>query len=446
MKPILDRLIIPHNVSIVVGVSGGIDSMVLLDNLIRLRERCGWTLVIAHVDHGKREQSKAEYQLVQSIAEKNQLPFFGKHLGRLPKGNFHQRARDARMSFFEAVAKETNARFVALAHHQDDQAETILMRLIRGSSLVGYAGMDNVSRHGDLTILRPFLDVEKKAIRAYQIAWNVPYLEDESNQSDDYARNRVRHQIAPLLARENPGWKNNAVQFATLLNEAYEVVADLALHFLNHEIHSESDRLTFSSETFHALPRAVKREVLKRLYDRYMKDESECPQSLIDQMIRLIDGPKPNGELHLTRGMRIVKDYNLVAFEPTPPDALSIHFEITSEGVFPLPNGDSVIIDPHAHLIDGNGIEMWYNDPNRFFPLTVRTRRPGDKMSFAFGSKKIKDLFIDAKVPMKERNRALLFETADGEIVYIPLLKLSSQPHPGNYRIVIRYQKGSSHA
>jgi tRNA(Ile)-lysidine synthase TilS/MesJ len=133
--------------------------------------------------------------------------------------------------------------------------------------------MDKVSRHGYLTILRPFLDVEKKTIRAYQIAWNVPYLEDESNQSDDYARNRIRHQIAPLLARENPGWKNNAGQFATLLNEAYEVIANQAMNFLNLEIQSASERLSFASQAFHALPRAVKREVLKRLFDRQMQDE-----------------------------------------------------------------------------------------------------------------------------------------------------------------------------
>jgi tRNA(Ile)-lysidine synthase len=163
-------------------------------------------------------------------------------------------------------------------------------------------------------------------------------------------------------------------------------------------------------------------------------------------MIRLIDGPKPNGELHLTKSMRIVKNYDSVAFEPTPAKTLSMHFEIASPGFFTLPNSDSVIIDPHAHIIDGNGIEVWYNDPSRFFPLTVRTRRPGDKMTFAFGSKKIKDLFIDAKVPIALRNRTLLFETAAGEIVYIPLLKLSSQPQPGPNRIVICYQKGSSHA
>jgi tRNA(Ile)-lysidine synthetase-like protein len=446
MKPILDRKIIPLNCSIVVGVSGGIDSMVLLDNLLRLRERSGWTLIVAHVDHGKREQSKAEYQLVQSIANKHQLAFFGKRLGHLPKGNFHQRARDERMKFFETVAKETGAPYVALAHHQDDQAETILMRLIRGSSLVGYAGMDKVSHHGDLTILRPFLDVKKETIRAYQIAWNVPYLEDESNQSDDYARNRVRHQIAPLLARENPAWKSNAVQFATLLNEAYEVVADRAIHFMNHDIQTENERLIFASEAFHALPRAVKREVLKRLYDRQMKDQSECPQSLIDQMIRLIDGPKPNGELHLTKDKRMIKNYNQVFFEPTAEETRSMHYEIPSEGNFTLPNGDSVIIDSQANIIDGNGFEIWYNDPSRFFPITVRTRRPGDKMIFAFGSKKIKDVLIDAKMSIPMRNRIVLFETADGEIVYIPLLKLSSQPHPGNHRIVIRYQKGSSHA
>ena len=190
----------------VLAVSGGVDSMVLLNAMITLfGDDAKDRLVVAHVNYGLRAQAVDEEQLVHRFCKLHQIPIETKHWQEAEGVTASEKSlRDFRYDFFRAVTKKHEADYLVLAHHQDDQLETVLMKWSRGSTLEGLSGMKEKRYVKELNILRPFLSYEKKELYQEAKKYDVPYLEDESNESDDYTRNRYRHHVIPFLKEENP--------------------------------------------------------------------------------------------------------------------------------------------------------------------------------------------------------------------------------------------------
>ncbi|MCR5307584.1 MAG: tRNA lysidine(34) synthetase TilS, partial [bacterium] len=191
--------LIEKNETIVVGVSGGIDSMVLLNVLYDL----GYNIIIAHVNHNVRIESKDELIFVKKYAEERNIKFESTVLDKIEGTNFQDEARRLRYEFFFNVARKHNATKIATAHHLDDLLETILMRISRGSNLYGYGGIKPIINYSSFSIIRPLLCVNRQTIKEYQELKNIPYMEDNSNLKDKYTRNRYRHHIVPILVEEN---------------------------------------------------------------------------------------------------------------------------------------------------------------------------------------------------------------------------------------------------
>lgn len=235
VKSLLDRItvftqkhsLLPPGSTIVIGLSGGPDSVFLLHYLANLRQAKELTLIAAHLDHGWRAESAKDAQFCQEMANKYQISFIIRYLkddGASFKynGSKEEMGRKARRAFFEQVAKEHHAQAIALAHHADDQMETFFLRLIRGASLTGLTGM----KPKDGLYIRPLLEISKQEILDYLHEHQIPYVIDASNQSDEYLRNRIRNHVIPVLKSCDERFEKNFAATHAKLIETEEFLQE----------------------------------------------------------------------------------------------------------------------------------------------------------------------------------------------------------------------------
>lgn len=202
MTILFNKSIIQNNDCLVVAVSGGMDSMVLLHILNKMKSDKNLSLHVCHVNHQVRLASELEEMFVQKTCNRYGISFLSYQFNKSSTSNFHEDARNQRYQFFYDCAKQVGATKIVLAHQADDQAETILMRLIRGSSFVGYKGISEQIAYKDLTIIRPILKTSRDNIVAYQKEHNVEFMEDESNDENHYTRETVLDIISYHLSKK----------------------------------------------------------------------------------------------------------------------------------------------------------------------------------------------------------------------------------------------------
>lgn len=216
--------------ALVVGVSGGPDSLALLELLCKLRRKYALRLYVAHLDHGLQKNHRLVRSIAQQAAERHHLPFYTKQvkireLAKKNKLSLEDAGRVERYRFFESVAKKARADKIATAHTLDDQAETMLMRLIRGSGLRGLAGIPYKRTHGRLHIVRPLLDCPKKDLILFLKNKRLAFIDDPMNKDSIFLRNRVRHDLLPLLSRRfNPQIKQALASLRTICHESQDYI------------------------------------------------------------------------------------------------------------------------------------------------------------------------------------------------------------------------------
>ncbi|MCK5732092.1 MAG: tRNA lysidine(34) synthetase TilS, partial [Tenericutes bacterium] len=217
---------------LLLAISGGIDSMVLLHNMNELKSKMNIQIAVAYMDHQKRDNSNLDYELVMSTCKELNIDCFTEKLINNDKKNFHDYAHKERYNFFVRIAKKINANKIILAHNLNDNAETVLMRITRGSSFEGYRGILPVSKYSDVLIIRPLLDVSREEIVAYQQKYAITFNEDSSNSKNTYTRNRFRHNLLPLLEKENPKFLEKLKQFSDYQSMSYELIDNLSNTYL----------------------------------------------------------------------------------------------------------------------------------------------------------------------------------------------------------------------
>ena len=220
------KLITPGDL-VVAGISGGPDSMALLYILLQLRDRLNFKLAAAHLNHGLRPEAADEEKFVCDYCQNMQIPFYSRRLdvqeiAARGKKSLEEAGRDCRYQYFAELAAELGATRIATAHHRDDNAETVLLNLIRGSGIKGLRGIRPVNG----IIIRPLLCVDKNEIESYLSENSIKYCIDLSNYSTDYLRNRIRHNLLPLLEQDyNPrivDGLNQLADIAAAENDAME--------------------------------------------------------------------------------------------------------------------------------------------------------------------------------------------------------------------------------
>ncbi len=370
---------------VVLALSGGLDSMFLFKVLSTYQKELEIELILAHVNHKQRVESDWEEQELRKLAAEAELPIYISNFS----GEFSEaRARHFRYDFFQEVMKKTGATALVTAHHADDQAETIFMRLLRGSRLRHLVGMQPVKSFGPGQLIRPFLKIEKKDLP------DIFHFEDESNQSDTYLRNRIRHHYLPSLSQENP-------KFSAALRELGKETDYLLMALSDLTADIEENNL----QSFRKQSPAVQYYLLQN----YLEDfpDLSLTRAQFESLLKKIGQASPE-DSYLKAGYYLHLQKDQFYLDKIGP---------RTDSVFPaqvLKYGNIVSFGQTSFEFGQTGeIAM-----TSLEPVTLRPRQAGDSIDFGSFHKKIRRLFIDEKIPTQERSQAIVAEQND-QIIFV---------------------------
>ncbi|MBQ6323834.1 MAG: tRNA lysidine(34) synthetase TilS [Bacilli bacterium] len=421
---------------IVVGCSTGPDSMALVDMLLKVRSKYKLDLIIAHVNHNVRAESKKEEEFLRDYCEKNNLIFETMKIEEYGDDNFHNEARNIRYVFFDSVVKKYAAKYLMTAHHGDDLIETILMRLVRGSNLNGYSGFKKIVEMDGYYLVRPLLNYTKKELEEYDAENDVKFFVDSSNEKDKYTRNRYRKYVLPFLKAEDKNVHLKFIKYSKTIAEASKFINKVRDNALKRVLVDNKiiiDKFLLEDEY-------LQREILYYMLENYYQDDLILVNDRhIDLILKLINNRKANSFVNLPNEVLAKKNYNYCEFVKEADFITS--YEVEFDNYVSLPNGHSI---EKVEKLNDNSNNVCRLDSNEvLLPLIVRTRHVGDriKVKGLGGSKKVKDIFIDRKMSVANRDVWPVVVDSKGEIVWIPGIKKSKfdKRKTDNYDIILRY-------
>jgi tRNA(Ile)-lysidine synthase len=420
----------------VVAVSGGVDSVVLVRVLASLASEFGWDLTIAHLDHRLRTTSDGDARFVVDLGRSLGIPVVVEStdvgaLARASGMSVEQAARSARRSFLEHVAADVGATRIALGHTADDQAETILFRLTRGTGWDGARGMEPVAG----LYVRPLLRSSRSDVLALARAEGWAWREDETNADPRYARNRIRHRVLPELERINPA----AVAALARVGESATEAAELASYVVGLVwpricLREEPGRIDVSRAALCELPGSIQGVVLREALRRLRGDLEGIERVHVAGVKDLAGSPQARGELHLPRGfVRLTRETVAFTVEREDCDAPSPWSVELQLGRTEVPS-QRLSVDLAAEPCSGweEGFDaktLWSEvaDVDRVcFPLLLRNRRTGDRFAPLGMAEemKLKDFFIRQHVPWAERDSIPLLCDQE-KVVWVVGMRLS---------------------
>lgn len=371
---------------VLIALSGGVDSMNLLHFLHLYRQKFNIEIGIAHVNHKQRLESETEEHYIRQWASDNNIPLFIAYF----TGTFSEKnARDFRYQFFKQIMSEEGYTATVTAHHADDQAETLLMKLIRGSRLRHFIGIKEVQTFGDGELIRPFLTVTKAELP------KIFHFEDCSNESNQYFRNRVRQTYLPAMTLENPQFSKHLIHFAEENHLLQEALSDLVNQI-------EFTNLDYFQQQGYALQTVLLQHYLTQF------PKLQISKAQFNQVLAFLQ-KKGGTQLPLKSGYYLQKGKE--------------HFAITKIS----PETDSTLevkVLKYQKMLTYRGIRFHFKDEGEgiavpsLSSITLRGRLPGDRIDFGTFSKKVRRLFIDDKIPIENREQAIIGEQ-DGEILFI---------------------------
>ncbi len=429
VKRTIDRYsLLEEGDRLIVGVSAGVDSMVLLHLLNAYRETFALSLIVAHVNHGLRpEESEKEAELVQRESERLGLPFeYGqfnvKEFQKLGGLSPQDAARKIRFHFFYELLRKHRARKIALGHNADDQVETVLLRLIRGSGLQGLKGILPIRQE---RVIRPLLETWRGEIESFASERKIPFLSDSSNLKKGYLRNRIRLSLIPLIEKDyQPSFKETLFRTSTILREENDFLERSAEDAF--EKIAEKEPLSFKFSEYRSLHEAIQWRVVRKILGKIdgsgMAMEEE-EWSDVQKIYQKLHSSSPSFLLELPCGVWIEKRYDIVSVgkgekKEVPPFEVELVFpgrtfieEIGKEVA--IEEADSNQFKGVRGAFDTAFVDL---DSLRF-PLKMRNFRPGDRFCplGVKGSQKLKDFFIDHKIPKLDRPKIPLL--ISGEMI-----------------------------
>jgi tRNA(Ile)-lysidine synthase len=419
--------------SILVGLSGGADSVALLHGLIALRDKGAvQTVMAAHLNHRLRgAESDRDEAFVRELCERLGLEPVIEQADRLGthRGNLEERARLYRHGFLNRVAERLGADYIALAHQADDQAETVLLRLLRGCGIAGAAAM---AEAGPGRLLRPLLRLTRHQILRYLESIGSAYVTDSSNLHGLNARSRVRNELIPLVeCNYAPRMTAKLNEFADEWRSTSDFLTECAVAELRRRCATDG-RLDLTG--FRSLHQALAAAMLREYLRQRRGDLLGVNRAHIESMRSLcLEGP-PNGVCVLPNGWRMHREYACAVIEQAPSDrtepfdvrlvsdaettveGAGFKFDlrtIEASGAFLAAHRDYLRTSPMETLFDADTVDGY---------ITVRSFRLGDRIRplGMAGSRKIQDVFTDRKLPRERRQSWPLVVSSDGEILWIP--------------------------
>lgn len=413
------------------GVSGGADSVALFHILFRLREELELALYISHLNHMFRgDEARTDARWVASLARKFDIPSIIEDINvpaymiehNLPA---QVAARQVRYQFYRRVAAENGCSRVALGHHADDQAETILINLIRGAGTSGLKGIPPVRED---FFVRPLIEARRKQIESYCLLQGLSYRQDSSNLKPVYTRNRVRMELIPLLEKKyNPAVVASLNRLAGIMreeNDHMEAAAEKALERIT--IHAVPGEVWLSLQDLTDISPALLRRILRMVYRR-MAGESRTPDyEHVEKALALLDGSLP-ARLVWPSGILLFKRYGRLEITKSGAreDVPYYCYPLNIPGETYIPETGMCIESEIMDIINAPDPmtlppgEVLLDQAKLFGPVAVRRRRNGDlfwPLGFK-GTIKLKKFLIDRKIPREERDFIPLI-TSGEEIVW----------------------------
>ena len=419
--------------TIVIGLSGGPDSMALLDIISKHFNNI--KIVCAHVHHNLRKESDEEKKFVSDYCAKHGFIFEFMKIEKYTNNKFsEEEARRIRYNFFEEVINKYQAKYLFTAHHGDDLIETVLMRLTRGSNFKGYGGINDITKKCGYQIVRPLLFLTKDEILTYLKNNNIPYVYDNSNDSLKYTRNRYRTNILPILKQENKNVHQKFYKYSNLVNDYF--------NFANDYVLSIYDKIVSNGKIDISLINKEKDLIKKLILEKYIYsiygDDIVCwDDQKTDIILKLFKENKPNISVDFPNNIKGIKEYNLFYMEYNK-NIDDYNFELKDE--VSLADGVIKRIDSTS---ESNNFVTYLNSSDIKLPLYVRNYKVADKMIIKNmkSAKKIKDIFINEKIPLQKRKLWPIVVDSNNEIIWLPGLKKSKfdVQKQRKYDIILRY-------
>lgn len=405
---ILEQNLLKNGRGVLVAVSGGRDSVALLHVLAGLVPELGLSLSAAHFNHNLRPESAEEYRFVRELCDRMGIPFFGgegqvAEAARREKLSLEVAARRERHRFFVEALVQSRCDVLATAHHADDQAETFLLRLLRGAGAAGLSAMAPMEG----SIIRPLLGINRQEITRYCAEQGLSWREDASNASLEIPRNRVRHQLLPYLEQYfNPGVRQVLLRSAALLRSDDDYLHQLALQAYERLCGKEtpwSAQLDGLTQLADPVATRVIRIMLCRAGRR-----QDVEALHVERALKLARAGHTGQRIDVGGGFIVVRDAHRLTVVPPQtarpgfclrarlPGIVDGPSGVLSAALLAQPPDSPKIRDPLVQFVDADKAEG---------ELYLRTRLPGDRIHplGAPGNKKLKDYFIDKKVEQRKR-------------------------------------------
>jgi tRNA(Ile)-lysidine synthase len=450
IEQVLKGLIVPGD-KVLVGVSGGADSIALLHALHWFSRVQNYSLIVVHINHMSRgKDSDADADFVESIAEKLKLPFYLKKIDvgieRLQlKTSFQDAARIIRYQFFEETLQATGGNKVALGHSADDQVETILMNIVRGTGLKGLAGIPQVRGY----IIRPFLEIHRKDLEIYLEEKDISFRDDSSNSDKKYLRNRIRHELIPHLETYNPGIRKCLQEMSGIAREE-----DFLLSQMVRDIFKKKSRFLEGSEQnivwgindFQSYPLALRQRLVREIFCRITGDMQAITAHHVQQIINLFNSPKSGKALNIPRGVTVTCSYDSVLFSKVIGDICEnepLVTPIAVPGITELLEGNiriqtQIFEDKRNFSSLDSGRQAFLDLGETGLVIKARFFRAGDRFCplGMTGNKKLKSFFIDRKIPKSMRSQIPILTNANDDIIWVYGQRISQ-----HYRVTDKTEK-----
>ena len=430
INTIIDTGLIQPSSAVIVAVSGGPDSLCLLHALNSIADMYDLLLVPVHVNHMIRPEAYDESMHLDGICERMDLELriyeascrdVAEELGI----SVEEAGRQVRYQIFDEVAAELEENgvpaekiVIALAHNADDQAETVLFRLIRGTGPHGLAGIPKARMsEGGYLIVRPLLTIERREIEAYIADNKLKPNIDKSNNENTYTRNRIRNELIPYLEKNfNPKIKDNLRRYAGLAAMDDSLLRDIALadYFDCVEVSGEKEEAVLDIGKIKDNPPSVNSRIVGMIFELLRIDDSVTYET-VSAVTDLIYSDHPSAGIDLPFGIRARRVYDRIVFSAEddvvmPDESLAIYPRVLMAKDF-VPDDDV----PYA-AFDFDAFDKEY--PGRIGDIELRTRRRGDYLPMRHGKKKIQDLLVDSKVKKSARD-SILMVCIDSEVLWV---------------------------
>lgn len=430
--------------AVLCAVSGGVDSMALLHLLWRWSQREGFSLTAATFDHGLRETAAEDVDFVCNWCRERDIPV------RTGRGDVPARVRETgetteeaarflRYAFLEDCAGALGADWIATAHQVEDNAETVLLHLLRGSGLRGLGGIP--PRRGKL--IRPLLEITRLELTAYARDNGVPWREDESNSDTAYTRNFVRHQVMPLLQERNPNLVPTLGRTAESLRQDEECLSGLARERGAQLLRQEPEGVSVAVDDLLAQPEAVALRLVQQMAET-VHPGAVLPWEQRRRLLALAAGESPSARCDLTAGLRGLRVYDrLVVIAEQPALDGPEPVELAPGEKVELPGLGLTVTCRKCLCPETPEAGSLYLRPSEG-ALLLRPRQPGDRIQLPGQCRKrLKKLLIEKKIPRERRGQCLVLE-AEGQVAAVLGLGTDTnwipQPGSGAWQIMIKNQ------